>query len=150
MGEPTGLDAARASGVVPAAALRMVVGPLELGDNGEGAKSAPLRMKARTAQPVQHWFWGRVVHDMAGMRLHKDRLPVDYVHKRHPFDKTPNLMYSPSEECKDRSCRSGGGGRQDLFRLRGEREGGRLAGVPKGVRRRIVGCSGGGEDQRGR
>jgi hypothetical protein len=58
----------------------MVVGPFELGDNGEGAKSAPIRMKARTAQPVQHWFWGRVVHDMAGMRLHKDRLPIDYVH----------------------------------------------------------------------
>jgi len=74
------LESARRTGSVPAAALRMVVGPFELGDNGEGAKSAPIRMKARTAQPVTHWFWGRVVHDMAGMRLHKDRLPVDYVH----------------------------------------------------------------------
>jgi len=74
------LESARRTGSVPASALRMVVGPFELGDNGEGAKSAPIRMKARTAQPVQHWFWGRVVHDMAGMRLHKDRLPVDYVH----------------------------------------------------------------------
>jgi hypothetical protein len=74
------LESARRTGSVPASALRMVVGPFELGDNGEGAKSAPIRMKARTAQPVQHWFWGRVVHDMAGMHLHKDRLPVDYVH----------------------------------------------------------------------
>ena len=74
------LESARRTGSVPASALRMVVGPFELGDNGEGAKSAPIRMKARTAQPVQHWFWGRVVHDMAGMRLHKDRLPIDYVH----------------------------------------------------------------------
>ena len=74
------LESARRTGHVPASALRMIVGPFELGDNGEGAKSAPIRMKARTAQPVNHWFWGRVVHDMAGMRLHKDRLPVDYVH----------------------------------------------------------------------
>ena len=74
------LESARQTGHVPASALRMVVGPFELGDNGEGAKSAPIRMKARTAQPVQHWFWGQVVHDMAGMHLHKDRLPIDYVH----------------------------------------------------------------------
>jgi len=74
------LESARQTGHVPASALRMVVGPFELGDNGEGAKSAPIHMKARTAQPVQHWFWGRVVHDMAGMRLHKDRIPIDYMH----------------------------------------------------------------------
>ena len=74
------LESARQTGSVPASALRMVGGPFELGDNGEGAKSAPIRMKARTGQPVEHWFWGRVVHDMAGMRLHKDRLPIDYVH----------------------------------------------------------------------
>jgi hypothetical protein len=82
MAEPVAmtLESARLLGHVPASALRMVVGPFELGDNGEGAKSAPIRMKARTAQPIQHWFWGRVVHDMAGMQLHKDRLPIDYVH----------------------------------------------------------------------
>jgi hypothetical protein len=82
MAEPSTmtLESARRNGSVPASALRMVVGAFELGDNGEGAKSAPIHMKARTAQPVQHWFWGRVVHDMAGMHLHKDRLPIDYVH----------------------------------------------------------------------
>ena len=82
MAEPDAmtLESVRQTGNVPASALRMVVGPFELGDNGEGAKSAPIRMKARTAQPIQHWFWGRVVHDMAGMHLHKDRLPIDYMH----------------------------------------------------------------------
>jgi len=82
MAEPMAmtLESARRTGHVPAGALRMVVGPFELGDNGENAKSAPIRMKARTAQPIQHWFWGKVVHDMAGMRLHKERLPIDYVH----------------------------------------------------------------------
>lgn len=65
---------------VPAAALRCVVGSFELGDNGEGAKTAPFRMVARTGNSIDHWYWGKVVHDLAGMRLHKDRLPIDYVH----------------------------------------------------------------------
>lgn len=65
---------------VPAAACSLVVGEFELGDNGEGAKTAPVRLVARSGKPIEHWFWGRVVHDLAGMRVHKPRLPIDYVH----------------------------------------------------------------------
>jgi len=65
---------------VPAAACQMVVGEPELGDNGGGAKTAPVRLVARSGKPIEHWFWGRVVHDLAGMHLHKPRLPIDYVH----------------------------------------------------------------------
>lgn len=65
---------------IPAAACTLVVGEFELGDNGEGAKSAPIRLVARSGQPIEHWFWGRVVHDLAGMHMHKPRLPIDYVH----------------------------------------------------------------------
>jgi len=65
---------------VPAAACQMVVGEPEIGDNGEGAKTAPVRLVARSGKPIEHWFWGRVVHDLAGMHLHKPRLPIDYVH----------------------------------------------------------------------
>ena len=65
---------------VPAAALRLSVGQVEFGDNGEGAKTAPIRMVARSGQPIEHWFWGKVVHDLSGMTLHKSRIPVDYVH----------------------------------------------------------------------
>lgn len=64
---------------VPAAALRFSVGEFELGDNGETAKSAPFRMVARSGQPIEHWFWGRVVHDLSGMRA-KGRVPIDYAH----------------------------------------------------------------------
>lgn len=65
---------------IPAAACTLVVGEFELGDNGEGAKTAPVRLVARSGQPIEHWFWGRIVHDLAGMRVHKPRLPIDYVH----------------------------------------------------------------------
>jgi hypothetical protein len=65
---------------VPAAALRFNVGEFAMGDNGDGAKSAPFRMVARSGQPIEHWFWGRVVHDLSGMRLAKSRVPIDYAH----------------------------------------------------------------------
>jgi len=65
---------------IPSGACTLVVGEFELGDNGDGAKTAPLRLLARSGKPIEHWFWGRVVHDLAGMRVHKPRLPVDYVH----------------------------------------------------------------------
>lgn len=47
--------------------------------NGENAKTAPIKIFARSAQPIDHWWWGRVVHDMAGM-TGKDRIPIDYCH----------------------------------------------------------------------
>ena len=65
---------------IPAGACTLVSGAFELGDNGEDAKSAPIRMVARSGQPIEHFFWGRVVHDLSGMQLHKPRLPIDYVH----------------------------------------------------------------------
>lgn len=64
---------------VPLSALRFVA-DLEIGDNGDGAKTAPFKMMARSKDPVSHWYWGRVVHDMAGFTTSKPRLPVDYCH----------------------------------------------------------------------
>lgn len=64
---------------VPQAALRFR-SEFALGDNGDGAKSAPFSMVARSGQPIEHWFWGRVVHDLDGMRLSKARIPIDYAH----------------------------------------------------------------------
>lgn len=65
---------------IPASACCFAGGTIEFGDNGDGAKSAPIRLLARSGQPIQHWFWGRVVHDMAGMHLSKPRIALDYVH----------------------------------------------------------------------
>lgn len=65
---------------VPKAACMFAGGQVELGDNGAGAKSAPIRLKARSGDSIDHWYWGKVIHDLAGMRVHKPRLTVDYAH----------------------------------------------------------------------
>jgi hypothetical protein len=70
----------KAFDAIPAGACTLVVGAFELGDNGEDAKTAPIKMVARSGKPIEHWYWGNVVHDLAGMHLHKSRIPIDYVH----------------------------------------------------------------------
>jgi len=65
---------------VPAAACRMVVGEFELGENGADAKTAPIKMVARSGRALEHWYWGKVVHDLSGMTTHKPRLVIDYCH----------------------------------------------------------------------
>lgn len=65
---------------VPAAACRLTIGEFSLGDNGETAKTAPIKMSARSGQPLNHWYFGPIVHDMSGLQLHKDRIPIDYCH----------------------------------------------------------------------
>ena len=65
---------------IPANACTLVVGEFELGDNGDNAKSAPFKMQARSGKAIEHPYWGRIVHDLAGMKTHKPRLPIDYVH----------------------------------------------------------------------
>jgi len=65
---------------IPARACLLSGGELELGTNGEKAKTAPVRLKARSGEAIEHWYFGRVVHDLAGMRMHKARLPIDYAH----------------------------------------------------------------------
>ena len=34
---------------------------------------------ARSADPIQHWFWGKNVHDFSGMKI-PDRIPLDHNH----------------------------------------------------------------------
>ena len=65
---------------IPANACTFM-GEIELGDNGDNAKTAPIRMLARSSQPIEHWFWGNVVHDISGFNLNgKSRLPIDFDH----------------------------------------------------------------------
>lgn len=65
---------------VPQSALHFTATEFTLGDNGESAKTAPFRMVARSGQPIEHWYWGKVAHDLSGMRLHKQRVSIDYAH----------------------------------------------------------------------
>jgi len=64
---------------IPANACLMHVGEFALGSNGEKAKTVPVRLLARSSQPVKHWFWGRIVHDISGFKS-KTRIPIDYAH----------------------------------------------------------------------
>lgn len=66
-------------GAIPESACRFAGGEIEFRENGEGAKTAPIKLKARSGQPIEHWFWGKVVHDMSGVK-HKQRIAVDYAH----------------------------------------------------------------------
>jgi hypothetical protein len=65
---------------IPIAALKFAA-DLEMGDNGDGSKTIPIKVKARGAQAVDHWYFGRMVHDLAGMSLSKPRLAIDYCHR---------------------------------------------------------------------
>lgn len=65
---------------IPANACLLSVGEITVKDNGEGAKTAPISLVARSGKPIEHWFWGKVVHDLAGMRLNKKRVAIDYCH----------------------------------------------------------------------
>jgi len=73
-------EATRDLSRIPAGACVLAVGEFELGDNGANAKTAPVRLVARSGKAIEHWFWGRIVHDLAGMHLSKSRVPIDYVH----------------------------------------------------------------------
>jgi len=59
----------------------MASGEVEIGSNGEGAKSAPVKIKARSGGAIDHPYWGRIVHDFSGMRISKSKLPLDYNHE---------------------------------------------------------------------
>lgn len=38
-----------------------------------------ISMLARSSKPIYHWWWGKVVHDMAGF-VSPQRVPIDYCH----------------------------------------------------------------------
>jgi len=66
---------------VPAQAFTCASGSVELGvSSGDKSKTSPVRLKARSGQAIDHPYWGKIAHDFSGMRLHKNRLPIDYVH----------------------------------------------------------------------
>ncbi len=65
---------------VPTHACHLNLGNIEIGDNGDGAKTAPFAMVARSGKPIDHPYWGRVVHDLSGMQLERNRVAIDYCH----------------------------------------------------------------------
>lgn len=73
-------DRAAGLATIPAAALRFDAGPFAFAAGQAKDGNRPISMLARTAKPIEHWYWGKVVHDMAGMQLAAPTLPIDYCH----------------------------------------------------------------------
>lgn len=65
---------------VPAAAMQFEAGPFTFAEPDENGNH-PVRMMARSGKPINHWYWGQIAHDMAGVK-HKDRVPIDHLHWR--------------------------------------------------------------------
>ncbi len=64
----------------PAAALRLRGGPLQLAEGQGDGKTTPIKMLARTGDAIEHWWYGRLVHDLSGMTPHRDKIAIDYCH----------------------------------------------------------------------
>ena len=67
---------------VPRQALRFGVGsPFAFGDPADEAASVyPFSMQVRSAQPVDHWYWGRIVHDLSGVTPRGPAISIDWEH----------------------------------------------------------------------
>lgn len=72
------------------------------GDERANPKEHRVTVQARTPGVVDHWFWGRICHDMAGLR-HKDRIPFDW---RHDPDEI--LGYADEFDAGDKGLQLGG------------------------------------------
>lgn len=48
---------------------------------GGNAGELAVTMFARSPEAIDHWYWGRLAHDMTGMRLRKDKIPIDWCHQ---------------------------------------------------------------------
>jgi hypothetical protein len=64
---------------VPETAFRAPVGRVQFAA-GDNASEAAITVTARTGDVINHWYWGRIVHDLAGMRLAGDRIAFDWCH----------------------------------------------------------------------
>lgn len=53
---------------------------ITLGDNGENAKTAPVKLIALSGKPFDTFYWGRCVQDLNGMTVSKKRIAIDLEH----------------------------------------------------------------------
>ena len=65
----------------PASAFRFnAASPVQFAARGaEQAQSKAVTLLARTGAPIDHWYWGRIVHDFAGMKA-KEVIALDWNH----------------------------------------------------------------------
>ncbi|GHT10524.1 hypothetical protein FACS1894170_02750 [Planctomycetales bacterium] len=55
--------------------------PVDFEKNGLKWQEFPVVLKARDGGHINHWAWGKVVHDFAGMETPSNgKIPIDHVH----------------------------------------------------------------------
>ena len=88
---------------VPVEACRFAV-PLAFDNVTDEMTTVPVEIKARDGGIVDHWWWGRTIHDMEGMERHKDHLTIDYCHDSDEvlgymdsFDTSDGSLYTKGE-----------------------------------------------------
>jgi hypothetical protein len=70
----------RAGEKPPAAALRLVEGQATATEgNADGDKSIKVHLKARTRNDINHWFWGKIVHDFSTLKM-PTKIALDDTH----------------------------------------------------------------------
>ncbi len=67
------------SQTIPVAAARFDATSPFVFDQGEDADGVPVHLHARDAQPIYHWYWGKIAHDMSGCQ-HRDKIAIDWCH----------------------------------------------------------------------
>jgi hypothetical protein len=70
----------KAGKLPPAAALRLQDGTVAAEEKpADGAKSIKVRLKARTRDSINHWWWGAIVHDFSTAKL-PSKVALDDTH----------------------------------------------------------------------
>lgn len=63
---------------IPNQAFRQSVSEVQINETDDG--KIRMSIQALGGDVLDHWFFGRIVQDLSGMRMSKDRIPVDYNH----------------------------------------------------------------------
>lgn len=51
------------------------------GESQDALAPRDFSMVARTADAIDHWYWGKIIHDMAGFKQKKPKVVVDWCHE---------------------------------------------------------------------
>lgn len=75
---PFNIDALK-TGKVPASALRLSLGPESFSAANDADGNIKVHLKARAKEPIEHPWWGRLIHDMATLKA-PERIALDDSH----------------------------------------------------------------------
>lgn len=66
---------------IPRDAMRFAMpATMKFADVSDSTDVRPFSMLARSKAPVDHYYWGRIVHDFAGMQWREQGITIDYTH----------------------------------------------------------------------